>query len=82
MADLVNGGFGLIVMVLFWILVVAGAVWLISRLFPQASSQTSPRSGEEPESYPDSPLEILKQRYARGDISKSEYLEMRNTLRN
>lgn len=76
------GGFGLILMVLFWVLVVAAALWLVSRLFPQPSGQPWPPANDDQNPPPSSPLEILKQRYARGEITKSEYLEMRNTLRN
>jgi putative membrane protein len=75
-------GLGPILMILFWVLVVAAALWLVSRLFPQTSGQPSPPSNDQQKPPPNSPLEILKQRYARGEISKSEYLEMRNTLRN
>lgn len=75
------GGFGLILMILFWILVVAAALWLVSRLFPQSSGQPWPPAKDE-EPPPTSPLDIIQQRYARGEISKAEYLEMRNTLRN
>jgi len=76
------GGFGLILMILFWVLVVAGALWLVSRLFPQPSGQPSPPMNNDQKPPSSSPLEILKQRYARGEITKSEYLEMRNVLRN
>lgn len=82
MMGLPSTGIGLIVMILFWIVVVAAALWLVSRLFPQASDQPSPPADDERQSPPSSSLEVLKQRYARGEISKAEYLEMRNTLRN
>lgn len=82
MMGLPSTGIGLIVMILFWVLVVAAALWLVSRLFPQTSGQPSQPANDDQKPPPSSPLEILKQRYARGEISKSEYLEMRNTLRN
>jgi putative membrane protein len=75
------GGFGLILMILFWVLVVAAALWLVSRLFPLTLGQPSPPNDEH-KPLANSSLETLKQRYARGEITKSEYLEMRNTLRN
>lgn len=75
-------GFGLILMILFWVMVVAAALWLVSRLFPLTLGQPSPPPNDEQKPLASSPLEILKQRYARGEITKSEYLEMRNTLRN
>lgn len=82
MIELASGALELIQIILFWVLVVVAALWLVNRLFPKPSSYTLPPSGEGGEPYPDSSLEILKQRYARGEISKSEYIDMRNTLRN
>lgn len=64
------GGFFL--MALFWIVVILLAVWLLSNLFPK--NQTSPVTGAE------SPLAILQQRYARGEISKEEYETIRQDL--
>ena len=56
-------GFGMmLVMLLFWILVIAGIVVGIRWLLNQ---------GKEPRS--DSALEILRQRYARGEIDKNEF---------
>lgn len=82
MMGLASGGLGLLLMILFWVVVVAAAVWLVSRLFPQASGHPFPPPDEGQEPPRDSALEILKQRYARGEITQSEYLNMRNTLRN
>ncbi len=61
-------GFGWLFMILVWVLVIAGVVALIKWL---AWSPT--RRGE-------TPLEILKTRYARGEISKEEYERMRREL--
>lgn len=72
------GGSGMILMMLFWVFVVALAVWLLSRLFPGTAngSQTEQR-GQPPSP---SALDILKQRYARGEISKAEYDDVRRGL--
>ncbi len=75
------GGFGLIFMILFWALIIAGAVWLISRLFPQVTWASSPPSGGDRGEVPASPEEILKRRYAQGEISTAEFQEMREQLR-
>lgn len=61
-------GFGWLFMVLAWVLVIAGIVVLIKWL---GSTSTPP--GE-------TPLEILKARYARGEINKKEYDRMRREL--
>ncbi len=51
-----------------WVLVIAGVVALIKWL----ASATSQRG--------ETPLEILKTRYARGEINKEEYERMRRKL--
>jgi putative membrane protein len=68
------GGFGLIWMLLFWVGLVALAIWLVSLLFPAV------RNTNEPDHEPVSAREILKARYARGEISKDEYQEMLQTI--
>ena len=62
--------FGWIFMILFWILVVLGIVALAKWLF---STTGSGESGKRP-------LEILKERYARGDIAREQYEQMRRDL--
>ena len=75
------GGFGFLFMLLFWILIIALAVWLVTRIFPQANGSTSPPSGGGSNNQLVSPEDILKRRYAQGEISRSEYEEMREHLR-
>ncbi|MFZ1910646.1 MAG: SHOCT domain-containing protein [Burkholderiales bacterium] len=66
-------GFGAIGMVLWWILIVLGIVllarWLLSG---------SPRRGEQGST--GRALDILKERYARGEIDKQEYEEKKRDL--
>jgi putative membrane protein len=74
-------GFGMglgggLVMVLFWAVLIVGAVWLARGLFP--NGQHSLASATRPEASAD---DILKQRYARGEISKEQYDQMRRDLR-
>ena len=52
---------------LFWIILI---VWLFSTQRKMPSHQTKG----------DSPLEILKKRFAKGEITKEEYQEIKNTL--
>ena len=68
------GGFGFIFMALFWIVIIGGGIWLLSNLFPKNNgSQTRPSDNE-------SALDILKQRYARGELTKEEYESIRYDL--
>ena len=56
-------GFGMmIMMILFWVLIIVAVVLGIRWLL-----------GQGKESRPDSALEILRQRYARGEINKEEF---------
>ena len=61
------GWFGMIIMAAFWIAVIVGIVFLIRWLAIAAASGSRKTSAE------DSSLEILKKRYARGDIGKEEF---------
>ena len=62
-------GLGMLFMVLFWVFVIAGVIYLVKWLM-----------GQEIARRPDSSLEILKKRYARGEISKQEFEDMRRDL--
>jgi putative membrane protein len=63
-------GFGWVWMILVWVLVIAGAVYII---------QIAARSGKKQEK-DEAPLDILKKRYARGEISKEEFEKMKDDL--
>ncbi len=56
-------------MVLFWVAIILLVVWVVRSLFPRER-----RSGHE------QALEILQQRYARGEISAAEYEQARARL--
>jgi putative membrane protein len=66
------GGFGFIFMILWWVLIIAGIVALIKWLVGQSSSTGG--------SHERTPLEILKERYAIGDINKQEFEEKKKDL--
>ncbi len=68
------GGFGGLGMVLFWGLVIAGVIWLI-RVTVQNSQQPSDKG---PASEP--PLDVIKRRYANGEINKEQFEEIKRTL--
>ena len=67
------GWFGGIFMIVFWVLVIAGVVLLVR--WVAASSKKRETGGVA-----DSPLEILKSRYARGEINKEEFEEKKKDL--
>ena len=56
-----------IVMIIFWFVLIAAFVLLIS------GAVTGIRGSEKNEDNAPNPLEILKARYARGEIDKTEY---------
>ena len=66
---LMHGPVGMIVMVLFWALIIALVVKIFQHFF---SSKTSDRQS--------SALEIIKERYASGEISKPEFDQMKRDI--
>ncbi len=58
---------------LFWIVIIVLFVWLLTQAVGRNRDSES-RSREE------TPLEILKKRYARGEISHEEYERMKKDL--
>ncbi len=77
---MMNGfGFGgiipMILTILFWVVIIGLGVWLISGLVSRTSSQ--PSANPSPA---ESPLDILNKRYARGEITKEQFDEMRRDL--
>ena len=67
-----GGFFGPIMMILFVALAVAAVVLIVRWLGPVAQSHSAPPGA--------GPLDILKTRFAKGEIDKSEYEERRRVL--
>lgn len=65
--------------VLFWIGAIALIVWAISRLFVNRSAYQQGAPPMTPMSGPTA-LEILQQRFARGEIDATTYEQMRERL--
>ncbi len=69
-----TGWFGIIIMAAFWIAIIVGIVFLIRWLV------LSTRTAGHKAHVEDSALEILKKRYARGEINKEEFEEKKKDL--
>ncbi len=62
-------GFGWLFMLIFWILIILGVVYLVKFI-----------TGSEKRTTGETALDILKKRYAKGEISKEEFEEKKKTL--
>ncbi len=58
-------GFGWIFMILFWALLILGIIYFVKQLLGSSKTSSGMESAEE----------ILKKRYAAGEILKNEYNE-------
>lgn len=65
-------GFGWIFMILIWFLIILGVVALVKSLFGYQGGSTSRQK---------TALDILQERYARGEIDKDEYEEKKRDLK-
>jgi len=71
-----GGGFGMFIMPFFWILIIVGAVLFIVWLV----NQTGGVAYSSPAGTGKSAMDILKERYARGEIDKQEFEEKKKDL--
>jgi putative membrane protein len=67
------GWLGLILMIAFWILVIAGIVLLVRWLIRQGHGSGGGGGSE-------SALDVLERRYAKGEISAEEYRRMKREI--
>ena len=71
-----------LMMVLFWGGMIVLGAWAFRSLFGGSARRASDRAEIEGQNRPssDSALEIVRERYARGEISKAEYEQLRDDL--
>ncbi len=67
------GIFWVFFMLLFWVILILGAVWLVRAVFGNGRPR---QSGNEPQNA----REILDQRYARGEITREQYEIMKKDI--
>ncbi|MFZ0455709.1 MAG: SHOCT domain-containing protein [Ignavibacteriaceae bacterium] len=59
---------------LFWIIIIAVIAWLVITMVNRSQKNQGSGSAKE------SPFDILKNKYAKGEINKEEYLEKKKDL--
>jgi putative membrane protein len=64
------GAWGFLMMVVFWVVLIALSVWIVKAIFVGAAGSKG------------NARQILDERYARGEISKKEYSSMKKELAN
>jgi putative membrane protein len=68
------GGWGMVLIgAVFWASILALVIWAVVRLTGRASHDADPYRRK-------SPLELLKERYAKGEITKEQYEEIKRDL--
>lgn len=74
------GGLGMLLGLLVVVGLLALGVWLLAKALSLGNSKSVGMLLTPSEKSSESPLDILKKRYARGEISQAEYEEMRRQL--
>jgi putative membrane protein len=62
-------GLGMLIMIIFWAGLIALITWIVVKLV---------RSGQQPSA--ETPLEVAKTRYAKGEITKKEFEQLKKDL--
>ena len=66
------GGVGMLLMILFWGALIALAAWAVTKI--SRSDAAAPLRIEK------NPLDLAKERYARGEIGKEEFYRIKKDL--
>jgi putative membrane protein len=69
------GWFGMLFMIVFWFGLIALVIWGFAGLLSRSQSAPYPGPGRE-----DRAVGILRERFARGEMSEQEFDEARRTL--
>ncbi|MBI4743661.1 MAG: SHOCT domain-containing protein [Actinobacteria bacterium] len=69
----ITGGIGMFLMTVFWILILVGGIFILKWIFVDQGRQGQPYKEEDA-------LEVLKKRYAKGEINKEEFEEKKKDL--
>ncbi|MGD9976248.1 MAG: SHOCT domain-containing protein [Desulfatirhabdiaceae bacterium] len=75
MGDWGMGWFGMIMMLLFWVLVIAGIVVLIRWLVQNTGNRSRSSVGTDSKA-----MDILKERFAKGEITRDEFESMKKEI--
>ncbi len=67
-------GLGALIMIAFWVLVIGGVVWLVATLARGSGSTGAQFAAGQ------TPLDVLKARYAKGEVTKEQFEEMKRAL--
>jgi len=70
-----GGGFGMIIGVLFWVLLIVAVVVIVMVLAKRSGSSKTLGFGSS-----ETALDVLKKRYANGEIGKQEFEEKKRDL--
>ena len=75
MGDFGMGWFGMILMLLFWVLVITGIVFFIRWLVQNTGNRSLSNGNADTQA-----IEILKGRYANGEITRDEFESMKREI--
>ena len=75
MGDWGMGWFGMIFMFVFWGLIIVGIVFLVKWVMQTAGNRSGSHATTNSKS-----MDILKERYARGEITHDEFVSMKNDI--